>query len=85
MKTLTRNNIENIIIQRLQLETNRRILWTEFDIQFATLEKLQTEEFLNLYKRWDNSTRNKFIVVVGGRTNFNKTQDYFDKKVKDLN
>lgn len=78
------NNIEVIINQRLQLETNKRILAREFNIPFASMTKLSDKFFLNKFKNWDEKTRNRFVVTVGGRTNFKTTLDYFEQKVKGL-
>jgi hypothetical protein len=78
----TENNVEHVITQRLNLETNRRILSNEFGIDFTNLTKFNSKQFLNLYSTWEPSKRNKFIVIIGGRTNFSKTLNYFDTKVK---
>lgn len=82
MKTLKMNNIENIISQRLNLDTNRRILSEEFGLPFADLNKLTNKSLLAQYANWSQEKRNKFIVIVGGRVNFKQTQNYLDQKVK---
>lgn len=72
-------HLETIIAQRLNLSCNQRQLWSEFGISFANLSKIKNPDYLKLnYKNWPQEKKNQFILLVGGRTNFKKTENYLN-------
>ena len=73
-------DLETIIAQRLNLETNRRILWDEFGVSFANLEKVKNPFFLKEnYKNWTQDKKDRFAITIGGKVNFKTTQEYLQK------
>lgn len=74
------NNIGIVIEQRLNLQSTKNMLLD----QFGTVPKLDfilSNTFLNKFKTWDQSKQNKFITVLGGKTNFTKTKHFLlDKR-----
>lgn len=72
--------IEWVIQQRLKMQTNQKILTEEFRIPLNIIFK---PEILDFYDTWDEEKKNKFIEIVGGKINFNRTKSFLEsKKVK---
>ena len=72
-------HLETVIAQRLNLASNQNLLWSNFGVSFANLEKIKNPDFLRLnYKNWPQEKKNQFILLVGGRTNFKKTENYIN-------
>lgn len=68
--------LENIIKQRLNLGSNQRILNDEFGLDWQ-LEKLTNKNFLkNDFANWPDKKKNRFIRIIGGPVNFNKTKHF---------
>lgn len=69
-------NIELIIKQRLGLQSTIKAL-EGMKIQ-PNFNKIISPEFSKEYKSWDESKKNKFIITIGGKTNFNITRNFLE-------
>ncbi len=75
MKTILwkANGMSNIIDQRLQLQSTQKGL-EEFDIYIPDVHSLKG--VLKSFRQWDQKKQNKFIRLIGGAANFNKTEEF---------
>lgn len=71
------NAIQNVITQRINLQTNQRKLWEKYKITnslFAIMNPL----FLKDFDSWDADRRKDFIFIIGGHVNFKKTESFIN-------
>lgn len=69
------SDLEIIIAQRLNLNTNQRILANEFNLPFANINSVKDKNYLKQnFLYWEEPKRNKFIQTLGGRINFDATK-----------
>lgn len=71
--------ISKIINARLKLQSTIRSLEQDFGVR-ADFKYLTSDSFLSVYKTWDQSKQNKFLVVLGGRVNFKQTKSIIEEK-----
>lgn len=77
MKTvLWKNDIASVIEQRLGLQSTQKQLEEEFDIYLPGLHSLKG--ITAALDEMEPSQRNKFILLVGGKTNFEKTKKFLE-------
>lgn len=74
-------DIERVITERLKLETNQRVLSSEFGIEFASLNKVTSRVTLTKFKSWSEDKQNKFIITIGGRTNTYLTKQFINNLI----
>ena len=77
--SLFNEQIEIIINQRLKLETVRRNLYANFGISIANTKELL--KYSNKILKMNSTEKNKFIVELGGRYHFEKTQKYINEDI----
>lgn len=59
-------DIEKVINQRLQLQTNQRQLEDKFKVE-PSINYLKSEDFLSrFFNGWNTETQNEFLKVIGG-------------------
>lgn len=76
--------LDTLINQRLNLNTNRRILSEEFNLPFgATLNHIKNPNFLKQnYWNWTQEKRNRFIKILGGGIYFRQTENMINGLLK---
>lgn len=73
--------LETTIKQRLNLNTNQRILSSEFKIEYHSLPYIKKNIREN-FEKWSQEKRNKFAILLGGHCNFGQTQKYIENLIK---
>lgn len=75
MKTLVRrNNIANVIEQRLKLQSTQRNLESQFDMYIPSIRYLKG--VTEIFNSWDSDKKDSFIKLIGGRTNYQDTLNF---------
>lgn len=72
------NNVEVVINQRLKLQSTETQLREVFNIK--DVSNLYTEAKKN-FINWDENKQKKFIILLGGKLNFNKTKEFLFTKI----
>ncbi len=82
---MEKNNIdiENIVKNRLRLQTVQRNFFNNLGILFPTLEKFKQDKFLHQYNQWELEQKNKFLIELGGQANLQQTKRWIDKLIKE--
>lgn len=73
--------LTEIIKQRLNLPTVKRNLLTNFGVDVDVIDDLFKGKNLKLIQNFSTYDKNKFIIELGGRANFNKTQRYINENI----
>lgn len=74
-------SIENVIKDRLNLQSNQRILLNEFNIKNPAVIFNNINNVTESYKRWNEEKQKKFLITLGGKINFNKTKKFIESKL----
>ena len=72
-------DIQNIIKQRLGLQSTERKLRLDFNIP-ANFDYIVSQRFINVFKGWGKEMQLRFVEVLGGKFNKNKTLDFLLNK-----
>jgi hypothetical protein len=70
-------SITTVIKQRLQLPTNKALLFEKFGLA-PSLDKITNPAFVKKLRSWDIDKKRKFYDLVGGRVNLKVTENYFE-------
>ncbi len=68
--------IEDVISQRLKLQSTQKILENDFGIK--DFSKSTIINFITNLKTYTDKERQKFIITIGGPANFKKTKSYLE-------
>lgn len=79
-KVLFNYPIEEVLSTTLSLQTIQRTLEKEYKIRYFDFNSFIQNKSLQNIKNWDKEKQNKFIRIIGGIKNFNKTKDFLKSK-----
>lgn len=74
-------DIKTVIQSRLQLQTVRKSLLSNFGIKDPSLDKIIDLDFLSRFNTWDEQKRTGFILELGGPVNVEKTQSFIQNSI----
>jgi hypothetical protein len=72
--------IEDLLSTTLSLQTIQKTLQNEFKIKYIDFNSFIENKFLQNLKYWEQHKQNKFIRIIGGVKNFNKTKEFLKSK-----
>lgn len=77
-------NIEEVIRQRLQLDSVKRKFFNLYDVLEPTLDKFKSPHFLKQYINWTPEQQKSFLIELGGPVNIKHTRKLFEGLSKEL-
>ncbi len=82
MKTKNKQmKIEDVIEQRLNMQSNQKLLAAEFAIVDFQLDKIVKSVYFN-YPFLKEEKKKKLINTLGGQANYRKTKKYLEDIIK---
>ena len=72
-------DIESVIKHRLTLQTNIRKLNDEYGVDPSYI--LSLAFIRGCYVKWPEEKRERFLILIGGEVNLNKTKDFYHGKL----
>lgn len=82
-KITTNKRIDLILQERMEIAATRTEL-LKFGVKKPSLDLFKSNLFQSTYKKWDDKTREKFLVCLGGVANLNKTKSYIENKPTEI-
>lgn len=83
-KKMDDSDIQNVIEQRLQLQTYQRLLSNQFPVYEPSLRAVTQPHILLQFEQWDQDKRNDFVRLLGGPVNMKFTYRYLNGLVNKL-
>lgn len=71
-----RLSIEEVVVQRLNLQTVQKNITNRFDILFPTIDKFKQSSFLSKFSSWNIDRQKAFLIELGGQINIDRTKDW---------
>jgi len=72
--------IEDLLSTTLSLQTIQKTLQNEFRIKYIDFNSFIVNKSLQNLKYWEQDKQNRFIRIIGGVKNFNKTKEFLKSK-----
>jgi len=72
--------IEDLLSTTLSLQTIQKTLQNEFRIKYIDFNSFIANKSLQNLKYWEQDKQNRFIKIIGGVKNFNKTKEFLKSK-----
>lgn len=72
--------IEDLLSTTLSLQTIQKTLQNEFRIKYIDFNSFIANKSLQNLKYWEQDKQNRFIRIIGGVKNFNKTKEFLKSK-----